>query len=49
MNVDRDLVRVAAPPILAACVVALLLEVPGPSDPLPAPSPASSRSVSGPP
>jgi hypothetical protein len=30
VNVDRDLVRAVAPPILAACVVALLLEVPGP-------------------
>jgi len=41
MNVDRDLVRAVAPPILAACVVALLLEVPGPvPDPLP-PQPTS--------
>ena len=26
MNVDRDLARLVVPPILAACVVALLLE-----------------------
>lgn len=25
MNIDRDVIRVAAPPILAACVVALLV------------------------
>lgn len=39
MNVDRDLVRTVAPPILAACVVALLLEVPGPAYEPPAPHP----------